>query len=264
MNRLILLAPFSLLTTPLLLAQSPEPQPPPPIVQAPPRTAPANPGIGPSFTERGYGQRSYGPAADTLVSRQTADGVLEGFKKVYVKDGAPRVVIYVNRALVSPAATGPETSTAARPAAPALADQQTVREIERLFGRVFRHGGAQLADQKVAASLLPDTPGASLAGDAAAKERKALADIADLAIEILISSRNLAVSEIAGDVPAAVPDIQATAIRLKDSAIIGQAAASDVIGKGAAAGRVARQFNAADITEATAIALIEDMLIGRK
>jgi hypothetical protein len=255
MNRsLSLLASLALCSAPLLLAQSPDQAPPlpPPIVQATPRAMPANPGIGPNL-----GQRSYGPSADTLVSRQTADGILEGFKKTYVKDGAPRVVLYVNRALVG-------SSAAANGAAPALADQQTVREIERLFGRVFRHGGAQLVDQKVAAALLPETPGTPLTGDAAAKDRKALADIADLAVEILISSRNLAVPDLTGDAFVPVPDLQATAIRLKDSAIVGQAAASDVIGKGAPAGRAARQFGAADITEATALALIEDMLIGKK
>lgn len=284
MNRLPLLAPFTVLIVPLMLAQTPEQTPPtpPPVVQAPPRVTPANPNIGPNFGQRSYGP---GPSADTLISREMADGVLEGFKKAYVKDGAPRVVIYVNRALVDTAqglkvtgrteqfeqagaalkTTGTHTYRAASTAAaPTLADQQTVREIERLFGRVFRHGGAQLADQKIAASLLPDTPGTPLTGDAAAKERKALADIADLAIEILISSRNLALPEVAGDVSVALPDIQATAIRLKDSAIVGQAAASDVIGKGAPAGRTARQFSAADITEATAIALIEDMLIGKR
>jgi hypothetical protein len=48
-------------------------------------------------------QRVYGPSMDTLISRQTADGILEGFRKVYKTDGAPRVVIYVNRALVDTA-----------------------------------------------------------------------------------------------------------------------------------------------------------------
>ncbi|MDP3070351.1 MAG: hypothetical protein Q8N18_08690 [Opitutaceae bacterium] len=271
MNRLpSLLAPLSCLLAPFLAAQSPEQAPPipPPIVQAPPRALPANPSIGPSF-----GQRGYGLDADTLISRQTADGILEGFKKAYVKDGAPRVVIYVNRALIDPS-TGRAESTetsgsapktgAAQRTAPALADQQTVRDIERLFGRAFRHAGAQLADQKIAASLLPDTPGAHLTGEAAAKDRQAFANIADVAIEVLISSRNLTVPEVSGDVTVPVPDIQATAIRLKDSAIIGQAAASDIIGKGVQAGRVIRLFGVADITEATALALMEDMLIGKK
>ena len=68
----------------------------------------------------------------------------------------------------------------------------------------------------------------------------------------------------ADDTSVPVPDIQATAIRLKDAAIVGQASASDVIGKGIQAGRAVRQFSVQDITEATAIALMEDMLTGKK
>lgn len=222
----------------------------------------------------------YGPSGDTLIARPTADGILEGFRKAYKTDGAPRIVVYVNRALIDigPAATAPSHSTdtgannntnasnsyAVRTSAgPTLADQQTVREIERLFGRAFRHAGAQLADQKVAASLLPDQPGARLA-DQATRDREALANIADIAIEVLISSRNIVFPEVSGDATYSVPDIQATAIRLKDSAIVGQAAASDIIGKGVQAGRIVRQFDVRDITEATAIALMEDMLTGTK
>jgi len=228
-------------------------------------------------------QRVYGPSADTLIARQAADGVLEGFRKVYATDGAPRVVIYVNRTLVDTAdgmklterteyyekskdsskTSGTNTYKAKESAAPALADQQTVREIERLFGRTFRHAGAQLADQTVAASLLPED-GAHLVGQKAVKDRQALANIADIAVEVLISSRNITVSEVSGDATYPVPDIQATAIRLKDAAIVGQAAASDIIGKGVAAGRVVKQFSVQDITEATAIALMEDMLTGRR
>ena len=279
MNRPLLLASAVLFAAPLLVAQSPDqppPTPPPVIVQVTPRALPA---VGPQST-----QRVYGPSSDTLIARQTADGILEGFKKVYKTDGAPRIVIYVNRALVDTASgfkltartenfektdttlktAGTNTYKAKDAPAPALADQQTVREIERLFGRAFRHGGAQLADQKIAASLLPEEPGAHLTGDNAAKDRKALADIADIAFEILISSRNIAVPEVSGDATYSVPDIQATAIRLKDAAIVGQAAASDIIGKGVAAGRVMRQFDVQDITEATALALMDDMLTGKR
>jgi hypothetical protein len=128
---------------------------------------------------------------------------------------------------------------------------------------VFRNGGAQLADQKVAASLLPDD-GAHLVGEGAAKDRQALANVADIAIEVLISSRNITVPEVSGDATYPVPDIQATAIRLKDAAILGQAAASDIIGKGVQAGRVVRQFGVQDITEATALALMDDMLTGKR
>jgi hypothetical protein len=72
------------------------------------------------------------------------------------------------------------------------------------------------------------------------------------------------VPEVSGDATYTVPDIQATAIRLKDAAIVGQAAASDILGKGMQAGNIARQFTSADITEATALALMSDMLTGTK
>lgn len=282
MNRSLLLVPFTFWFAPLLVAQSTTPPPPepPPIVQATPRGPTAIPQPGP----QPGGQRLYGPSGDTLIARVTADGILEGFKKAYVQDGAPRVVIYVNRALVDTSSglklterveqfekseaalktSGTNTYKQKDAVAPTLADQQTVREIERLFGRAFRHAGAQLADQTVAASLLPDQPGEHLVGDRAAKDRKALSDIADIAIEVLISNRNLTVPEVSGDTTYPVPDLQATAIRLKDAAIVGQAAASDIIGRGVQAGRVVRQFDVRDITEATAIALMEDMLTGKR
>ena len=207
--------------------------------------------------------RLYAPSPDTLVAKVSADGVIEGFRKSYARDGAPRIVIYVNRALVEQR-RAPDGTAAPEPPAPRLADRQTVREVERLFGRAFRHAGAQLADQAVAESLLPATPGTPLGGDQAERERRALADIADLAIEVLISSRALTVPEVGGDVTYNVPDIQATVIRLKDAAIVGQAAASDVLGRGARAGRIVRDFSLQDITEATALALMEDMLTGRR
>ena len=280
MNRRPFLLPLTLGLATALVAQSTPPPPPPPVVQASPRA----PSVVPQPALPGQpAQRVYGPSSDTLVSRQAADGVLEGFRKIYQQDGAPRIVVYVNRTLVDTAnglrltdrtenferandatkTTGTNTYKVKDGATPTLADQQTVREIERLFGRVFRHGGAQLADQKVAASLLPED-GAHLVGDGAAKDRAALSKVADVAIEVLISSRNMTVPEVSGDVTVPVPDIQATAIRLKDAAIIGQAAASDILGKGVQAGRIVRPFSVQDITEATAIALMDDMLTGKK
>jgi hypothetical protein len=277
---LLLFSPLTFCLAPEMLAQAaaePAPVPPPVVAQATP--APAVP-----FAQAG-GQRVYGPVNDTLIARQTADGILEGFRKAYNKsDGAPRVVIYVNRALVDTASglkltghtekyytegsatktSGDNTYKVKDPPAPALADQQTVREVERLFGRAFRNAGATLADQKIAASLLPEQAGTRLVGDQAAKDREALANIADIAIEVLISSRNLTVPEVSGDATYTVPDIQATAIRLKDSAIIGQAAASDILGRDLQAGRIVRQFGVRDITEATALALMDDMLTGLK
>lgn len=278
-SRALLIAPFTLLIAPVLVGQAGnEPPPiPPPVTQVLP--GPAQPPLLPGE------QRLYGATADTLIARSAADTIIENFRKAYHKgDGAPRIVVYVNRALIDTAsgvklsshteyyeksegsnkASGTKTYQLKDGTAPTLADQQTVREVERLFGRAFRHAGAQLADQKTANALLPEQAGTHLIGDQASQERDALSKIADIAIEVLISSRNLSVPQISGDVNYPVPDIQATAIRLKDSAIVGQAAASDIIGKGMQAGRVAQQFDVRDITEATALALMEDMLTGTK
>jgi hypothetical protein len=280
MKRSPVFGSLALLLAPVLMAQtSPAPTTPPPVAQALPR-----PAVAPQAVESQPQQRIYATAAETLISRQAAEGIVEGFRKAYQTGTTPRVVIYVNRALVDTASglkltgrteqfekhdaslktSGTNSYQQRDGATPTLADQQTVREIERLFGRAFRNAGAQLADQKIAASLLPEEPGTHLVGDNAAKDRKALSDVADIAIEVLISSRNISVPEVSGDASYAVPDIQATAIRLKDAAIIGQAAASDIIGKGVQAGRVVRQFSVQDITEATAIALMDDMLTGKR
>ncbi|MES2695307.1 MAG: hypothetical protein V4773_17660 [Verrucomicrobiota bacterium] len=277
MNRSLLLIPLAPLLVPFVIAQTQNVEPPPPIVKIVP-SAPA-----PVMQPTQPSQRVYAPATEALITRQAADGVVDGFRKAYNTGSASRVVVYVNRTLVDTSTglkltdrtenfektndtaktSGTNTYKVKDGTAASLADQQTVREIERLVGRVFRNGGAQLADPKVAASLLPDD-GAHLVGDGAAKDRQALSNVADIAIEVLISSRNISVPEVSGDASYPVPDIQATAIRLKDAAILGQAAASDIIGKGAQAGRVVKQFSVQDITEATAIALMDDMLTGKR
>jgi len=163
--------------------------------------------------------------------------------------------------------TGENTYEASDTSAPTLADRQTVRDVERLFGRPFRAAGARLADEKVAASLLADKPYdtfSSVGGDQAHQDREALASVADIAVEILVSSRQVTVANISGDETVTVPDIQATAIRLKDSSIIGQASSSDILGKDPQAARLAQRYDVRDITEATALALMQDMLTSAK
>lgn len=260
------------------------PEPPPPVAQvglAPNSTRPVPPADN---------QRLYGNDNATLVAPESAQKVLDQFRAAYGSPSAPRIVVYVNRELISPAGmkltghtekyenseskgqnarstektSGTNTYSLKEGAAPTLADRQTVREVERLFGRAFRNAGARLADQATAAALIPDEPGHRLTGDQAGKDRQALAQVADVAVEVLISSRNLTMTEVSGDKTYSVPDIQVTAIRLKDSAIIGQASASDVLGRDRNAGRIVQQFDMRDITEATALALMEDMLTGTK
>jgi hypothetical protein len=141
-----------------------------------------------------------------------------------------------------------------------------VRDVERLFGRPLRDAGAALADQKVAAELIADKPLDEFIGSSdtpqSRKDREALGKIADAVIEILISSKNITVPTIASSQTIAVPDIQATAIRLKDSRILGQASSSDVTSRVPASSL--GNFDVRDITEATALALMEDMTPGQQ
>ncbi len=152
------------------------------------------------------------------------------------------------------------TYTRSAPSAATIADRQTTREVERLFGRPFRLAGAQIADQKTAASLLADNPSPTAIGEPARKDRAVLGQIADISIEILITSRPVTLPSVSGnDQIVSAPDIQATAIRLKDSAILGQASASDILGKDRNSGPLLRNYDARDIAEATALALMEDL-----
>lgn len=148
---------------------------------------------------------------------------------------------------------------------PTLADKQTARDVERLFGRPLRMGGASLADQRIATQLIPsrslDAILKDTNGEAARKDREALAKVADVALEVLISSRQLVIREVSGDKVYQVPDIQVSAIRLKDAAILGQASASDILGRDRYAGRIITTFDVREITEAVALALMEDMTL---
>ncbi len=290
-RRILLLAPLTFVVGPLLRVESAQaPEAPVPVMQAPAQTGPQPTLLTPPAGEN---QKLYGSHAG-LISPETARALSEKFRAAYGQTTSPRIVIHVNRALVDttsglrltgrtekyyestsnqkgvePTTTTDKSAESTYTAgeaskAPTLADQQTVREIERLFGRVFRTAGAKLADQRAATVLLEDQPGVKQGSDQAAKEREALKQIADIAIEVLISSRELTVAGISGESTYTVPDIQTTAIRLSDSTILGQAAASDIVGRGVTAGGIARQFGAQDITEATAFALMEDMLTSSK
>ncbi|HXA80347.1 MAG TPA: hypothetical protein VNV14_03680 [Opitutaceae bacterium] len=283
----LFLSALSLLPAAIVLADDQPPEPPVPVVQ----TMPPPPATRPADNQQLYG----GPVP--LVTPEAAKALIDKFRAAFAQnDKNPRFIFYVNRELID-AESGlkltrrterteageSETNNGAPTqedkiiahntyeakdgSAPTLADRQTVRDVERLFGRPFRAAGASLADQQVAASLLADKPFdtfAAVGGDQARKDREALANVADIAVEVLVSSRQVTVTNISGDEVVTVPDIQATAIRLKDSAIIGQASSSDILGKDPQAGRIAQRYDVRDITEATSLALMQDMLTGTK
>jgi hypothetical protein len=289
-TRLLCLAAFNLLPVAFVLADQP-PEPPVPVVPAPPP---------PAAAPAPDNQKLYGGVQAPLVTPEAARAIVDKFRAAFAQAEGPRFIFYVNRELIDAEsglklikrterteATRSDTSNNGQvapgsqtekiiahntygvsdTAASTLADRQTVREVERLFGRPFRAAGSRLADQKVAASLLADKPFdtfAAVGGDQARKDREAVANVADIAVEVLVSSRSVTVANISGDEVVTVPDIQATAIRLKDSAIIGQASSSDILGKDSQAARLAQHYDARDIAEATALALMQDMLTGAK
>jgi hypothetical protein len=245
------------------------------------------------YEQKPFGGRSY------LVTPEQAQAVINKFKENYAKTGSPRILIYVNRELLDEASglklsarteqvettrvTGAAAGTAAnagpsetqkathknryrihdRKEAP-LADKQTMRDVERLFGRPLRMAGATVVDQRVATQMLKGNPLDNLLTSADSeqtrREREAIASIADVVLEVLISSRNVTVPAISGERSVSVPDIQATAIRLSDSKILGQATAADLLNR---AGRNVRGYDVREVTEGTALSLMEDMLLPR-
>ena len=123
----------------------------------------------------------------------------------------------------------------------------------------------RLADQGIASQLIGSKALENFAaqpeGEQAIKDREALRQIADVVLEILVSSKEVPVAEVSGDQAYSAPDIQATAIRLSDAQILGQATAADLIGLGPSAGVAARTFGMREIAEATSLSLMEDMLV---
>ncbi len=234
-----------------------------------------------------------------LVAPEQAQSIINRFKEEYKKLGSPRVVIYVNRELVdetaglklsshkqvvettrvlgdtnTPATLSPRLTERAsstniyrvreRKETP-LADRQTVRDVERLFARPLRMAGVHVADQRIATQLIGGKVGDGFSvepdSDQSRREREAVAKIADVVLEVLVSSKDVPVAELSGDRTYSAPDIQVTAIRLADSKILGQATAADLIGQGASAGRSMRTFGVREIAEATALSLMEDMML---
>lgn len=263
--------------------------PTPLYIQQPVYTQTAPPAAQPAYV---YDQKPL-QQQPMLISQADAQSVVEQFRTNYPKMGNPRILIYVNRDLVDQqsglklsgrsetvktlrkaddnATNGGSTTTESYAknnyynngqAQPTLADRQTVRDVERLMGRPLRAAGATLVDQRVASQLMENRPldSLTLETDQARKDRAAVNQIADVVLEVLISSRNVTVPAFNADRTYSVPDIQVTAIRLKDAKMVGQASATDVMNRAGGPAMAARNFSVQDITEATGIALMSDML----
>ena len=264
-------------SAPAVPASPPPPIPPPVNTVVIQTVAPVQPFVYEQSPIQGRGP---------LVTQEQAQTILSRFREGYPKLGSPRFLIYVNRELVdeesglklsartaesvtqrtdgtkeTQSVTNKNTYRVRENKEIPLADKQTARDLERLFGRPLRLGGASLADQRVGTQLLGDKAmdafDTRTSSEQARKDREALSKIADVVIEILISSKTVTVADFGGDRNSVVPDIQATAIRLSDARIMGQATASDLMGHSGAAGVY---FDVRQIAEATALSLMEDML----
>ena len=179
-----------------------------------------------------------------MIPPEQVQQTLKNFKEAYLKLGSPRFLIYVNRELLD--VRGPSTGQS----------RDRGDDIEQVFARPLRMAGAALADQKTADALMAGkwlkAPNPS--GDAeAARDRDSLRRIADVGIEILITQSDAVAKENSTGKSVSIPEIQATAIRLEDARIIGQASTSNLQAR-------ERQFDVRDASEAVALLLMEDLI----
>jgi hypothetical protein len=232
------------------ISAPPPPAPPPiyPAVTVPAANAPVY-----VYDQKPMGGRPY------LIAPEQAQSIINRFKDEYKKLGSPRFIIYINRELM----VGTNIYSIRDAKEAPLPDRQTMRDVERLFGRPLRMAGVHLADQSVASRLITSRSLDRLTtgSEQADRDREALGKVADVVLEILVSSKDAPVAELSGDRIYSVPDIQATAIRLSDAKILGQATAADLIGQGPGAGQAVRTFGIREIAEATALSLMEDTML---
>lgn len=179
-----------------------------------------------------------------LVAAEQAKEIIGRFKAAYPKLGSPRMLLLVSRELADGQGAG------------TVSDKQVVREVERQFGRPWRQADVILVNQKTAAAIMGDKPVADFIGAPetveARQNHEALGKLADVVIEVLISSQPQALS------PSGNLNIQATAVRLTDAKILGQAAASDLVKRRLPESLAG--FSEPEIAEAVALALMEDLM----
>ena len=214
---------------------------------------------------------SPGTPLNLLYTREQARKIVDNFKLAYAKMGQPRIDIRVNLpygtvpasplpvpgvqfsptidpntglprtqppAGVAPIPANPAPAGAPVPTqifdASALTERQTQREVETLFGRPLRRAGAQLVESS-------------------------LTNLPELTFEVLISERELVLQGISRKENITVPDIQVTALRLADARIVGQASVLDLFARKEQAAYMLRRYDLRQLTEATALALMQDI-----
>ena len=213
-----------------------------------------------------------------LFTAEAAQNILSRFRTNYTKLGSPKVVIYARHDLVERGATVsaceqgstngvsqgvrvvPETE---KTAVIVSTNVINIRGIESSFSRLWRAGGANIVDAPEAVSLIKadafetDSTKPEQALVDRDEGRDELSKIADFAVKLLVASRQVTVAGLSGDKTYTVPEIQARAVRLSDSRVLGEVSSAEIIASGPQATRIT---GVSEITEATALALMLEIL----
>ncbi len=199
--------------------------------------------------------QAYAPEQRKTMPVAEARAILERFAGSYAALGRPRILFLVHR-----------DPLAGRAGAKQAPERESVAEVTRLFGRPFRAAGAQLVAPDVAAPLVAGKSFGHFTATGSEQARNdgaALARVADVIVEVVITDREVLLPRVAEDRVFVVPDIHATAIRLGDSAILGQASSREVL-REREPGRSNYRFGLREIAESTALALLDDIAQGRR
>lgn len=199
--------------------------------------------------------QAYAPEQRKTMPVAEARAILERFAGSYAALGRPRILFFVQR-----------DPLAGRSGAKQSPERDSVAEVTRLFARPFRAAGAQLVASDVVAPLVAGKAFGhftAAGSEQARRDGAALARVADVIVEVAIADREVLLPRVAGDRVFVVPDIHATAIRLGDAAILGQASSREVL-REREPGRSNYRFGLGEIAESTALALMEDIAQGRR
>jgi hypothetical protein len=174
-----------------------------------------------------------------LISPVQSQEIINRFKTAYPKLGSPRLLLAVNRELTN----GQSLK---------FSEKQMLREVTREFGRPWRQADATLVNQKAAAALMAGKSFAEFIGSTSAStNREALGQLADVVIEVVVTAPPWTTPTAVG------PNLQATAIRLSDSQILGQTTSAEATRNAPTAALA--NVTVAELAEATALALMQDL-----
>jgi hypothetical protein len=218
-----------------------KPEPPPRVWVAPGHENQPDPA--PLLEGPAYAYNRKPATGAYIISPEDAQKIITRFRQQ--KAGHARYFIFVNRQESSAGNASPG-STGKTPI-----DAQTAQEVEALFGKPLQAAGAVVADPQAAAQVIGDKSLVEVITTSnSPRIREALAKIADAAIEIVVSP-TVAPS---GDQTVPAATLQATAIQLSDSRVLGQAASSELT-----SGAAPAPLDAKDLSETTALALMRNM-----